>query len=72
MAWGLVGGLNQDHDFAQEFGDACIAFGLFATATLILFTMFLPKVIGVAHLKMSICVKNRNIMNGYDVCKEIA
>ncbi|KAK3786898.1 hypothetical protein RRG08_017496 [Elysia crispata] len=44
MAWGLVGGLNQDHDFAQEFGDACIAFGLFATATLILFTMFLPKV----------------------------
>lgn len=44
LAWGLVGGLNQDHDYAQEFGDACIAFGLFCTATLILFSMFLPKV----------------------------
>ncbi|RUS84820.1 hypothetical protein EGW08_007435 [Elysia chlorotica] len=44
LAWGLVGGLNMDHAYAQEFGDACIAFGLFATATLILFSMFLPKV----------------------------
>ncbi|GFN87796.1 metabotropic glutamate receptor 2 [Plakobranchus ocellatus] len=44
LAWGLVGGLNDDHDYAQEFGDACIAFGLFCTATLILFAMFLPKV----------------------------
>ncbi|KAJ8312617.1 hypothetical protein KUTeg_009990, partial [Tegillarca granosa] len=44
IAWGLVGGLNRDHDFAQEFGDACMAFGLFITATLALFSMFLPKV----------------------------
>ena len=44
VAWGLVGGLNKDHAYAQEFGDACIAFGLFITATLILFAMFLPKV----------------------------
>ncbi|XP_067683879.1 metabotropic glutamate receptor 3-like [Haliotis asinina] len=44
LAWGLVGGLNRDHIVAQEFGDACIAFGLFLTATLILFAMFLPKV----------------------------
>ena len=44
IAWGLVGGLNKDHEFAQEFGDASIAFGLFITATLIMFSMFLPKV----------------------------
>ncbi|XP_005089382.2 metabotropic glutamate receptor 2 isoform X2 [Aplysia californica] len=44
LAWGLVGGLNKDQDYAQEYGDACIAFGLFLTATLILFAMFLPKV----------------------------
>ncbi|KAK6192482.1 hypothetical protein SNE40_003940 [Patella caerulea] len=44
LAWTLVGGLNRDHMFAQEFGDACIAFGLFLNATLILFAMFLPKV----------------------------
>ncbi|XP_071094247.1 metabotropic glutamate receptor 3-like [Haliotis cracherodii] len=44
LSWGLVGGLNRDHVVAQEFGDACIAFGLFLTATLILFAMFLPKV----------------------------
>lgn len=44
LAWTLLGGLNNKHDFAQEFGDACIAFGLFLTATLILFAMFLPKV----------------------------
>jgi len=44
IAWGLVGGLNKDHAQAQEFGDACIAFGLAITATLILFAMFLPKV----------------------------
>ncbi|XP_076435087.1 metabotropic glutamate receptor 2-like [Babylonia areolata] len=44
LAWTLVGGLNKDHDYAHEFGDACIAFGLFLTATLILFAMFLPKV----------------------------
>ena len=44
IAWGLVGGLNKDHEFAQEFGDASMAFGLFATATLIMFSMFLPKV----------------------------
>lgn len=44
VAWGLVGGLNKDHEFAQEFGDASIAFGLFITATLIMFSMFLPKV----------------------------
>lgn len=44
IAWGLVGGLNRGHDYAQEFGDACMAFGLFITATLALFSMFLPKV----------------------------
>lgn len=44
LAWGLIGGLNREHEFAQEFGDCCIAFGLFITATLILFSMFLPKV----------------------------
>ena len=44
IAWGLVGGLNKDHEYAQEFGDASMAFGLFATATLIMFAMFLPKV----------------------------
>ncbi|KAK7087453.1 metabotropic glutamate receptor 2-like [Littorina saxatilis] len=44
LAWTLVGGLNRDHDYAHEFGDACIAFGLFITATLVLFSMFLPKV----------------------------
>jgi len=44
LAWGLVGGLNKDDGHAQEFGDACIAFGLFLTVTLILFSMFLPKV----------------------------
>ncbi|KAK7487802.1 hypothetical protein BaRGS_00020943 [Batillaria attramentaria] len=44
LAWTLVGGLNRDHDWAHEFGDGCIAFGLFLTATLILFSMFLPKV----------------------------
>ncbi|XP_045174045.2 metabotropic glutamate receptor-like isoform X2 [Mercenaria mercenaria] len=44
VAWGLVGGLNKDHKYAEEFGDAAIAFGLFITATLVLFSMFLPKV----------------------------
>ncbi|KAK3587263.1 hypothetical protein CHS0354_034407 [Potamilus streckersoni] len=44
IAWTLVGGLNRDHAYAQEFGDACIAFGLFITATMITFAMFLPKV----------------------------
>ena len=44
IAWGLVGGLNKDHEYAHEFGDASMAFGLFATATLIMFSMFLPKV----------------------------
>ncbi|BFZ18672.1 hypothetical protein BsWGS_21711 [Bradybaena similaris] len=44
LAWGLVGGLNRDHDYAHEFADACIAFGLLITASLILFSMFLPKV----------------------------
>lgn len=44
LAWGLVGGLNEDHAYSEEFGDACIAFGLLITATLILFSMFLPKV----------------------------
>ncbi|KAL8599974.1 hypothetical protein ACOMHN_038973 [Nucella lapillus] len=44
LAWSLVGGLNKDNAYAHEFGDACIAFGLFVTATLILFAMFLPKV----------------------------
>ncbi|KAL4223422.1 hypothetical protein ACF0H5_016892 [Mactra antiquata] len=44
VAWGLVGGLNKDHQYAQEFGDAAIAFGLFITATIVLFAMFLPKV----------------------------
>lgn len=44
VAWGLVGGLNKDHKYAQEFGDASTAFGLFITVTLILFAMFLPKV----------------------------
>lgn len=44
IAWGLVGGLNRDHAYAHEYGDACIAFGLFATATLCLFALFLPKV----------------------------
>jgi hypothetical protein len=44
VAWGLVGGLNKDHRYAEEFGDASIAFGLFITATLVLFSMFLPKV----------------------------
>ena len=45
IAWGLVGGLNKMDDHAQEYGDACMAFGLFTTATLCLFAMFLPKVI---------------------------
>lgn len=44
IAWGLVAGLNREHAYAQEFTDACMAFGLFITATLILFSMFLPKV----------------------------
>lgn len=44
IAWGLVGGLNRDNAFAEEYGDAAIAFGLFLVATLILFAMFLPKV----------------------------
>ncbi|KAK3084507.1 hypothetical protein FSP39_014521 [Pinctada imbricata] len=44
IAWGLVGGLNREEDYAQEYGDACMAFGLFVTATLCLFAMFLPKV----------------------------
>lgn len=44
VAWGLVGGLNKNHAYAQEFGDACFAFGLFIVATIILFAMFLPKV----------------------------
>ncbi|CAL1543924.1 unnamed protein product [Lymnaea stagnalis] len=44
LAWGLVGGLNKDHEYSEEFGDACVAFGLLITATLILFSMFLPKV----------------------------
>jgi len=44
LAWGLVGGLNKDQQYAQEFGDACEAFGLVITATIILFAMFLPKV----------------------------
>lgn len=45
ISWGLVGGLNRDHDGAHQFGDACLAFGLFMCATLALFSMFLPKVI---------------------------
>lgn len=44
IAWGLVGGLNKNHIYAEEFGDACFAFGLFIVATIILFAMFLPKV----------------------------
>ncbi|XP_029654140.2 uncharacterized protein LOC115227451 [Octopus sinensis] len=44
IAWGLIGGLNRTSPFASQFGDACIAFGLFLNATLILFAMFLPKV----------------------------
>lgn len=44
IAWGLVGGLNKNHEYAQEFGDASFAFGLFIVATIILFAMFLPKV----------------------------
>jgi len=44
IAWGLVGGLNKNHPYAQEFGDACFAFGLIIVATIILFAMFLPKV----------------------------
>ncbi|XP_055861744.1 metabotropic glutamate receptor 3-like isoform X2 [Biomphalaria glabrata] len=44
LAWGLIGGLNKDHAYSEEFGDGCIAFGLLITATLILFSMFLPKV----------------------------
>ncbi|XP_052073192.1 metabotropic glutamate receptor 3-like isoform X2 [Mytilus californianus] len=44
IAWGLVAGLNREHDVSHEFTDACMAFGLFITATLVLFSMFLPKV----------------------------
>ncbi|WAR03385.1 GRM2-like protein [Mya arenaria] len=44
IAWGLVGSLNKDHQYAQEFSDACEAFGLLITAAIILFSMFLPKV----------------------------
>ncbi|KAL3856568.1 hypothetical protein ACJMK2_011303 [Sinanodonta woodiana] len=44
IAWTLVGGLNRDHAYAHEIGDACVAFGLFITATMITFAMFLPKV----------------------------
>ncbi|XP_041347673.1 metabotropic glutamate receptor 3-like [Gigantopelta aegis] len=44
LAWTLLGGLTKDQKMAHEFGDACLAFGLFLTTTLILFSMFLPKV----------------------------
>lgn len=44
IAWGLVGGLNKDKEYAQEFGDASIAFGLLIVVTIVLFSMFLPKV----------------------------
>ncbi|OWF46220.1 metabotropic glutamate receptor-like [Mizuhopecten yessoensis] len=44
IAWGLVGGLNKKLDNGHQFGDACLAFGLFIVATLALFSMFLPKV----------------------------
>ncbi|XP_069136390.1 metabotropic glutamate receptor 3-like [Argopecten irradians] len=44
IAWGLVGGLNKNLDNGHQFGDACLAFGLFIVATLALFSMFLPKV----------------------------
>ncbi|XP_014769680.1 uncharacterized protein LOC106868776 [Octopus bimaculoides] len=44
VAWGLIGGLNRTSPFSSQYGDACIAFGLFLNATLILFAMFLPKV----------------------------
>ncbi|XP_059165918.1 metabotropic glutamate receptor 3-like isoform X2 [Physella acuta] len=44
LAWGLIGGLNKNHAYSEEFGDGCVAFGLLITASLILFVMFLPKV----------------------------
>ncbi|GAB1608012.1 uncharacterized protein LOC115227451, partial, partial [Argonauta hians] len=44
IAWGLIGGLHRSSIYAHQYGDACIAFGLFLNATLILFAMFLPKV----------------------------
>ena len=40
IAWVLLGLLNED----KAFRDPAMAFGLFLTATLILFVMFLPKV----------------------------
>ena len=40
LAWTLVGSLNQNRTFQEP----CLAFGLLANATLILFVMFLPKV----------------------------
>lgn len=44
ISWGLVGGLNKTLPNGHQFGDACLAFGLFVVATLALFSMFLPKV----------------------------
>lgn len=44
IAWTLIAGLNRTSDYAHQYGDACIAFGLFLTGALVLFAMFLPKV----------------------------
>lgn len=40
LIWTLTGGLTK---FSADVKDACVAFGLFANATLILVVMFLPK-----------------------------
>ncbi|XP_041347672.1 metabotropic glutamate receptor 2-like [Gigantopelta aegis] len=50
LAWSLVGGLNRDHLNAHEFCDGCMAFGLFVTATCVLFTMFVPKIQQLVHM----------------------
>ena len=44
IAWTLIAGLNRRSPYAHQYGDACIAFGLFLTGALVLFAMFLPKV----------------------------
>lgn len=44
ISWTLIGGLNKDNPDYNEYGDAAIAFGLFLCATLVMFSMFLPKV----------------------------
>lgn len=52
IAWTLIGGLNRKSIYAEQYGDACMAFGLFLTGSLILFAMFLPKVRQMVNMGM--------------------